>query len=466
MKSRHTKRTGARKLLGPVTGIIILLAAGYLGGTLYFQNKFLPNTVVNGNNLSRDSVEAANKELLTKADSTLFSFTENGTVTQKIDLENIGKKIDFTSELKTLLAKQNAWTWPSALVGKSSNSLGNFAITDDELNTYVTSTLTPALTALNKDRKKSTNATLAFADGKFSVVPETNGNYLDADKIVADLKTKIAAGKKTLELEDYTTPATIKKDDPTLASEITQAEKIANVSANYKINGELINIPTATIQSWLTFTDGKVGLNNDSVSAYVTDLGAKYNTSTNPYTFTSTKRGQVEVPAGTYSWSILVKAETAALTEAILAGEDFTRTPETQGSSSPNEPRVGTTYIEVDKTNQHMWFYKDGALVLETDVVTGKPKSPTPSGVFYIWKKEPNATLKGLNDDGTPYASPVKYWMPIDWTGVGIHDSDWQPQYGGTWYELHGSHGCVNTPPTVMAKLYSLVSENTPVLVF
>lgn len=23
------------------------------------------------------------------------------------------------------------------------------------------------------------------------------------------------------------------------------------------------------------------------------------------------------------------------------------------------------------------------------------------------------------------------YWMPVDWTGVGIHDSDWQPAYGG-----------------------------------
>jgi Uncharacterized protein conserved in bacteria len=56
--------------------------------------------------------------------------------------------------------------------------------------------------------------------------------------------------------------------------------------------------------------------------------------------------------------------------------------------------------------------------------------------------------------------------MPIDDTGVGIHDSSWQPQYGGTWYKKHGSHGCVNTPPSKIAAVYANVKVGTPVLVF
>nr|WP_251920243.1 L,D-transpeptidase [Latilactobacillus sakei] len=92
--------------------------------------------------------------------------------------------------------------------------------------------------------------------------------------------------------------------------------------------------------------------------------------------------------------------------------------------------------------------------------------SNNPSGVWSIWKKERNATLKGTNFDGvSEYASPVNYWMPIDETGVGIHDSPWQPKYGGTWYKEHGSHGCINTPPTIMAQLYNTVSEGIPVVV-
>lgn len=113
-----------------------------------------------------------------------------------------------------------------------------------------------------------------------------------------------------------------------------------------------------------------------------------------------------------------------------------------------------------------MWVYVNGAEQISTDVVTGKPNQATPSGAFFVWSKQRDATLRGLNDDGSKYASPVSYWMPIDYTGVGLHDSPWQPKYGGDWYEENGSHGCVNTPPTVMAKLYCLVPAGTPVVVY
>ena len=129
---------------------------------------------------------------------------------------------------------------------------------------------------------------------------------------------------------------------------------------------------------------------------------------------------------------------------------------------------LGTTYVEVDKTNQHMWYYKDGKLQISTDVVTGKPSggNTTPTGVFYVWNKQRNATLRGKNDDGSNYASPVNYWMPIDYTGVGLHDASWQPKFGGDWYKTHGSHGCVNTPPATMKKLFEAVPVGTPVVVF
>ena len=166
------------------------------------------------------------------------------------------------------------------------------------------------------------------------------------------------------------------------------------------------------------------------------------------------------VPAGTLSWTIQTDAETEALIEALKAGEDFTRTPIAQGSTDAGSPLFGNTYIEVDLKNQHMWYYKDGQLVLETAIISGKPATPTPTGVFYVWNKEEDATLTGED-----YASPVDYWMPIDWTGVGIHDSDWKTEYGGDLWKTRGSHGCINTPPGVMKELYSKAEVGTPVIV-
>ncbi len=65
----------------------------------------------------------------------------------------------------------------------------------------------------------------------------------------------------------------------------------------------------------------EIGLDTAQVKQYVTDLGAKYNTSTNDTKFKSTKRGEVTVPAGTYSWTITTDAETEALEKAILVGK-------------------------------------------------------------------------------------------------------------------------------------------------
>ena len=32
---------------------------------------------------------------------------------------------------------------------------------------------------------------------------------------------------------------------------------------------------------------------------------------------------------------------------------------------------IGNTYIEIDYTKQHMWYYKDGALQMESDFISG-----------------------------------------------------------------------------------------------
>lgn len=54
------------------------------------------------------------------------------------------------------------------------------------------------------------------------------------------------------------------------------------------------------------------------------------------------------------------------------------------------ENDLGTTYAEIDLTNQRMWMYKDGKVVVATDVVTGKPdgEHDTPQGTYKLKYKE------------------------------------------------------------------------------
>lgn len=124
---------------------------------------------------------------------------------------------------------------------------------------------------------------------------------------------------------------------------------------------------------------------------------------------------------------------------------------------------VGGTYIEISLKQQHMWYYRDSKLYVETDVVTGNNDGyhNTPKGAFKIWQRSSPATLYGPG-----YASYVNYWMAFTYGGVGIHDSSWRSSYGGNIYKGNGSHGCVNTPYSKVKKIYQKAGIGTRVVVY
>lgn len=462
--ARHHKNT--KKVLLIIAGIAVVLFAGYAVYGNHFSDRFLPNTEINGTNISNLTVAEANKKLKGSADKLEFTITDNGQTWKKIKKTELGMRTDYTKQLENVKDSQNQWTWGMAYVFASEkDSLDGVAIDEKTLD-QKTNDLKKEIDEFNKSRTKTQDAKLSKGPAGFNITPEVVGNTVATDKIITDFKKAVTDHKDSLELLDYTEKPKVTAQDQKLKDEVATLNQVAQVQANYSINGNTFQIPTENIMEWLVYKDGKATLDKTKVRTYVADLGAQYNTSSNPTTFKSTKRGEVTVPDGTLSWTIQTDAETEALAKQIMEGQPFTRSPITQGSGTADKPLVGNTYIEVDLQNQHMWYYKDGAVALETDIVSGKPKTPTPPGVFYVWNKETNTTLKGKNDDGTKYESPVDYWMPIDWTGVGIHDSDWQPTYGGDWWKNNGSHGCVNTPPDVMAKLFNMVEKGTPVLVF
>lgn len=124
---------------------------------------------------------------------------------------------------------------------------------------------------------------------------------------------------------------------------------------------------------------------------------------------------------------------------------------------------VGDTYIEISLDQQHMWYYKDGELLVSTDVVTGyKNAHDTPTGLYYVINKASPAELVGSSWDVW-----VNYWLGVTYDGVGIHDSTWRTSgYGGSIYTYDGSHGCINTPYDAVKKIYDNCVENTPVIIY
>ena len=55
--------------------------------------------------------------------------------------------------------------------------------------------------------------------------------------------------------------------------------------------------------------------------------------------------------------------------------------------------------------------------------------------------------------------------MAYSGNSYGIHDASWRNKFGGTIYKSNGSHGCVNVPTDVAAKLYQRIEVGTPVYI-
>ncbi|PRR81159.1 hypothetical protein CLVI_27510 [Clostridium vincentii] len=113
-------------------------------------------------------------------------------------------------------------------------------------------------------------------------------------------------------------------------------------------------------------------------------------------------------------------------------------------------------------TKQHLWFYKNGSIVVEGNVVTGNisRNNSTPVGIYTLKFKQKDATLKG---DG--YSTHVNFWMPFN-GGIGIHDANWRSDFGGKIYLIRGSHGCVNAPQYLASIIFNNIDVGTPVICF
>ena len=113
-----------------------------------------------------------------------------------------------------------------------------------------------------------------------------------------------------------------------------------------------------------------------------------------------------------------------------------------------------------------MWYYINGALFIESDVVTGDATlgRDTATGVFPLAFKESPATLRG-GEGKNKYTTKVQYWMPF-YEGQGLHDAWWKTVFGGNEYMGNGSHGCVNLPSSVAEAVYHNIEPGTAIIIY
>ena len=210
---------------------------------------------------------------------------------------------------------------------------------------------------------------------------------------------------------------------------------------------------------------------NEHITEFVDELAVRVNTVWKDKEFESTDDGLITVQGGTYGYSVDKESETESINDVISSGGEEERSPRyyTAETGEPDvNDGIGSTYIEVSIDEQHLWYYEDGEMVMDSPVVTGnKGNHDTPKGVFTVMFTQHPAVLRGrIMPNGEPeYESPVSYWMPF-YDGCGFHDATWRGSFGGSIYTYNGSHGCVNMPYSAAQELFEYVDGGTVVVIY
>ena len=448
--------------------VVIALLAVYLVGFFSYQDRMLPNTRVNGIDVSGMTAAEAKQSVLSQANAKGITFVKKDGEEVPFSGDQFGSTVSLSSNTVLTNAAQSghgAWFTsyfhPTDLTVSVINSYSEEDLAD-LIKNYTWGTVAPTDAKIEKGD-----------DDTYQIVPEEEGDMVDTDTLAAYTLEQMKDGNNTISLTDancYLQPEITSED---LQDKLAEYNRFSDLTITYDFDDRQEVLEPDTISEWITVNeeDDSVEVDRDAVTNWVNENLVKYDTYGSDYmrTFHSTLQGTLEIPGGQYGiygWLTDVDATVDKLIEYIQNGESVTVEPEyARTGYCRATDDIGDSYAEVDITNQKVFVYKDGELVIESDCVTGMANDPsreTPPGVYKVWSMDRNRILGTMETYG--YEQPVDYWIYFTEIDIGFHDL-LRSAYGGEIYKTNGSHGCVNLPLDVAAEMYDTVEIGYPVIV-
>ena len=484
-ESEKTDKKGSKKKRRfPIAALsvfsFLVICLGIYGGIAFsYKDKFLPNTWINDIDCSElDAAQVAGllDNQLQNYHAEIIGRDPNGTsgavigqfTAQEIHL-TYSADADSRDAVDTLLEEQNKLTW---LYRKLSD---NTYSTDLYMGVSYDAEALKSIVS-GWEACQSVNMTApqnAYIDEysehtkSYEIVPETEGTKFNVQQLLELIDVMIISQETSLDIESegcYAEP-TVRQDDPQLTESVETANKWLETKVTYDWNGPEVVVDAALLKDWITMKRTGPVLDEKAVAAFVKEQADEYDTYRKRKSFLTTLGVELSLSNGNYGWLTDEEEETKELVELIYQGSNVSREPvyaNTARQKGVND--IGDSYVEADLTHQHLYLYENGAVIFETDFVSGSmsstPDCVTPEGIYGLTYKTTNAVLRGRD-----YETPVNYWMPF-FGNYGMHDATWRGEFGGQIYIGNGSHGCINLPLGSAALIYEHVSTGFPVICY
>ena len=425
-----------------VTCLLILLAAVYLCGFFYFQKHFLPQTTLNGIDVSyKSEIEAA--EALDAYDP-LIRITERTAENEDFE-ESISLKSLFDEPLKypidELIDAQKPEMWFLSLFQKkeiTSLRIENASFRLDKLRQAVKN-----LYCLKEENiLEPQDAYIELSEGSLQIVKENDGCMIREEAVLQTLTDSINAFMKgetdgSVDLRSLYEAAAVKENDPNLILALEEMQKVISktITIVFK-SGSSMTLTNESLWKLLKLEENQLLIDEEALEQFATETAKGNSVSKYEYIDSNSLKNSLQ--------------------ETLLLTEDKTL--------QVKWVYVTKKLVEVDISEQTLWYYENDVLIFTSPVVTGNASMGcgTPTGTYYVRRKVTDSTLRGSD-----YTEHVDYWIGWDSTGriYGFHDASWRDSFGGDIYLTDPSHGCVNMPLDKVAQLYEAVDIGTEVYI-
>lgn len=468
-----------KKWLWIILAVNLVLILGALGavygyGVSRYKDHFLKGTLING----LDCSDMEPGEVCSILDSRLQSYSLVVTGRDPVDPEQVAilgmiypgdvslRRKDTSMLVEDIFAKQNPYRWFEMYWKEgSSYEFEQDIIFERDLLTQVLDSWDACAGKGVVDPKDAYVSEYLPEENAYRVIPDTRGSRMDSVKAIPAIENALYSLEEQVDIEQTGcyADAKVRADDQRLNALVEEVNSWLGASVQYNWYGTELSVGREETSQWVRLVNDKPTLDEDAVREFVKKAKKELDPKGHSYVFQTSLGAEVKL-----------KCKSGWVTDEEKEGEELIRLIKEGAIVQDRQPvsstenyvffdgTVGPSYAEVDLTNQHMYFYHDGELVLESDFVSGDVASghATPEGIFAVTFKERDRILRGPD-----YESFVHYWMPF-YGGYGMHDAMWRRVFGGSIFLDNGSHGCVNLPLKNAEKIYGYVEKGFPVVCY
>lgn len=429
----------------------------YVAGAVFFSFHFLPKTDINGVDVSLMTAAQAQLALEAEFQDYRLFVRERNDESEVIQGSDIGLQYELNGTAKESMNQQNLFLWFVSASRKKEYVLDADVVYDAE---KLRDEVAELSCMQEKNWIEPVEPQIVRKGSRFVVEDGVEGTKVLPQSVQETIERNVSTLMTVVDLdaEDCYVSLNYTKEDAVVIDAVNHLNCILDMEITYQFDDWTENLEAETMLEWVSVSEDYVIIvDEDAIEEYIQDVKEIYKDNESQVEFETTSGDRVALYS--YAADAGIALDAGALSDLIMNIQEKKTTQYVWDSA--DVPEVGNTYIEIDLSEQYMYAYQDGDLILEASILSGMPEeSATPTGIYSIWSKQSPMSLTGEEE-----GESASYWMAFD-GNLAIHDAVWRNAFGGSRYLLDGSGGSVYISLNKASILYENYNEGDMVIIY